>query len=146
LLLAAHGGLYYFDLLTEQLNDVLTPEPDLPLNRCNDGATDARGRFWFGTVQNNSSPSATDIVSATGSLYCVDETLTLHRAESDIGICNSLCWSPDAKLMYFCDTMTGLISAYDFNDETGTVSGKREFARWDRGVPDGSTVDAEGYL
>lgn len=148
LLIAAHAGLYHFDLKSQHMTSVMKPEPDLPFNRCNDGATDAQGRFWFGTMQNNLSPSASDIdlVSASGSLYCLDENLILTHAESGITISNTVCWSPDSRTMYFCDTMTGVINAYDYDLNRGTVSGKREFARFDRGVPDGSTVDAEGYL
>ena len=32
------------------------PEASRPLNRRNDGATDAKGRFWFGTMRNNIAP------------------------------------------------------------------------------------------
>ena len=57
-----------------------------------------------------------------------------------------MCWSPDNRTMYFCDTASGVISAYDFDLDDGVVSNKRPFAKFDRGVPDGSTVDAEGCL
>jgi sugar lactone lactonase YvrE len=49
--------------------------------------------------------------------------------------------------MYFSDTTSPTINAYDFDPDSGTPSGERDFARTSPpGTPDGSTVDAEGYL
>jgi sugar lactone lactonase YvrE len=48
--------------------------------------------------------------------------------------------------MYFCDTASGVISAYDFDLDDGVLSNKRAFATFERGAPDGSCVDAEGCL
>ena len=63
---------------------------------------------------------------------------------------NSTCFSPDGKTMYFCDTPLAVIWAFDYDCETGNVSNRRDFidfrARGLEGVPDGSTVDAEGGL
>jgi sugar lactone lactonase YvrE len=42
--------------------------------------------------------------------------------------------------------MTGWIFAWDFDLDAGTIANRREFARDPRGWPDGSTIDAEGYL
>ena len=36
--------------------------------------------------------------------------------------------------------------ANDFDYESGTIANRRNFAQAERGYPDGSTVDAEGYL
>ncbi len=146
LLIAAHGGLHSFDPATGDFNLVLAPEPDLPFNRCNDGGTDAHGRFWFGTMQNNISPAATDIdlVQKSGSLYCLHPDLTLTKHDSDIMVSNTVCFSPDNDTFYFCDTLTGVIWAYDFDLTSGTPSNRRDFAEFDRGYPDGSCVDAEG--
>ena len=148
LVAAAHGGIHRVDLEDGSLTLVLHPEPDKPFNRCNDAGTDARGRFWFGTMQNNLCPSATaiDIASAAGSLYRLDPDLTLHRMERDVTISNTVCFAPDGRTFYFADTVTGAISAYDLDPERGTISNRREFARHERGVPDGSAIDAEGGL
>jgi len=148
LIVASHGGINRFDPRTGSLSRLFDPEPHKPFNRCNDGGTDGRGRFWFGTMQNNIAPNGDGIAiaSAAGSLFCLDPDLTLHEMESGIGIANTVCWSPDQQTFYFSDTMTGVIAAYDFDGETGSISRKRPFARFERGVPDGSTVDAEGFL
>lgn len=148
LLVASHGGLNFFDPGDGQLLRVLDPEPYKPFNRSNDGAADPRGRYWLGTMQNNITPAGAgmDIVASSGALHRIDPDLSIRLVEPDVGISNTVCWSPDGRLMYFCDTMTGVICVYDFDLDAGAVSNKREFARFDRGHPDGSAVDAAGYL
>ncbi len=148
LIVACHSGISSFDFASGKLSHVLDPEPQQPYNRSNDGGTDARGRFWFGTMQNNIAPNGAgiDLVSSAGTLYRLDADMTLTPFETGVGVSNTVCWSPDNRTMYFCDTMTGVISAYDFDLDAGTISNKRPFATFDRGAPDGSTVDADGCL
>jgi sugar lactone lactonase YvrE len=148
LVIASHGGLNFFDPANPGLKRILDPEPMKPFNRANDGAADPKGRFWLGTMQNNIAPdgSGFEVISNSGGLYRIDPDLTCHVIERDITISNTICWSPDAKTMYFTDTVIGTIFAYDFELGTGEISNRRDFARFDRGHPDGSTVDGEGYL
>lgn len=148
LIIASHGGLNIFDPVNPVLQRILDPEPMKPFNRSNDGAADPAGRYWLGTMQNNIAPDGTGmaIVSNSGALYRIDTDLSCHTMATDITIANTICWSPDASIMYSTDTATGTMFAYDFNLATGAISNKRDFARFDRGHPDGSTVDAEGYL
>ncbi|QDZ11898.1 SMP-30/gluconolactonase/LRE family protein [Devosia ginsengisoli] len=148
LIVACHSGISSFDYATGKLTHLLNPEPQLPYNRSNDAGTDARGRFWFGTMQNNIQPNGAgiDLIAGAGTLYRLDPDLTLTPFETGIWVSNTVCWSPDNRTMYFCDTASGVISAYDFDLDDGVVTNKRAFAEFDRGAPDGSCVDAEGYL
>jgi sugar lactone lactonase YvrE len=148
LIVACHSGISSFDYATGQLSHELCPEPQKPYNRSNDGGTDARGRFWFGTMQNNIQPNGEpiDLIEGAGTLYRLDPDMTLTPFETDIWVSNTVCWSPDHRTMYFCDTASEVISAYDFDLDDGVVTNKRPFARFDRGAPDGSCVDAEGCL
>ena len=148
LILGAHNGVFQFDFETGEWRRVVEHEPEIPFNRCNDGGTDAKGRFWFGTMQNNISPGATEIeiVENSGALYRLDSDMTLTKVVSDICISNTLCFSPENDIMYFCDTVRGVIWAYDYDIVTGTPGNRRDFARFDRGMPDGSCVDSEGGL
>ena len=148
LLVASHHGINNFNFQNQELKKILDLEPDLPNNRCNDGASDAKGRFWIGTMQNNISPEATDIAITenSGNLYCVNPDLTFNKFESNIGVSNTFAWSPDNTKFYFTDTLTGIIFSYDFDLEKGEISNKKEFAKHERGYPDGSTVDSEGGL
>jgi L-arabinonolactonase len=148
LIVATHSGISAFDPATHTLTPLLDPEPGKPYNRSNDGGTDARGRFWFGTMQNNiaADGSPMNVVSPAGTLFRLDPDLTLTAHDNGITVSNTVCWSPDNRTMYFCDTATEVISAYDFDLDEGRISNKRPFAKFDRGVPDGSTVDADGCL
>ena len=99
-------------------------------------------------MQNNISPEATDIAITenSGSLYCINHDLSFNKFEDNIGVSNTLAWSPDNTKFYFTDTLTGIIFSYDFDLEKGEISNKKEFAKHERGYPDGSTVDSEGGL
>lgn len=118
-----------------------SPEADEPTQRFNDGRCDPRGRFWVGTMS--------DVARVpTGSLYRIDPNWTAHKTLSGITIPNSLCWTPDGNRMYFADTFKATIFIFDYDPDSATMSNKRVFVSMEdrKGRPDGSTVDAEGYL
>ena len=148
LLIASHYGLNNFNLSDKKFERILDVEKDLPQNRCNDGASDANGRYWFGTMQNNIAPDGSniEIIENSGSIYCLDKDLNIKKKETDICISNTFVWNPDNTKFYFTDTITGIISSYDFDLDSGSIDNKKDFAKFDRGYPDGSTIDSEGYL
>lgn len=141
LVLALASGFAFFDPATGALERLAAPEAHMPHNRMNDGKCDRRGRFWAGTMDDR-------LTSPTGALYRLDPDLTCRRMELGIGISNSLAWGPDDRVFYFADTLRRTIFAYDFDVETGAIGNRRVFTdcRDQPGDPDGSTVDAEGYL
>jgi sugar lactone lactonase YvrE len=118
-----------------------SPEADQPDQRFNDGRCDRHGRFWVGTM------SDAERVP-TGSLYRIEPDWSAHRTLSGITIPNSLCWSPDGRRMYFADTFKAAILCFDYDPEGAAMRNQRVFASMDdrKGRPDGSTVDAEGFL
>src|SRR5215831_2104454 len=63
-------------------------------------------------------------------------------------VANGVCWSPDDAQMYFADSHVRTIFVYDFDLATGKIGPRRVFATMDDrpGVPDGSSVDAEGFV
>ena len=148
LIAACHSGLARINAATGELTRLFDPEPHRPFNRGNDGATDPRGRFWFGTMQNNVAPDGSDyaLIHKSGTLYRLDADLSATPFETGIGVPNSTAFSPDGRTMYFCDTTTGVIWAYDYDLEAGIPSAKREYATFSRGFPDGATVDSDGGL
>ena len=149
MLIASHHGLNVFDPSKGTLVRFGAPEADRPANRANDGCSDSKGRFWFGTMRNNIAPDGTylDVPASTGVLYKVEPDLRIVPMEGGVGISNATCWSPDNRRMYFADTLLGAIHVYDFDLELGAISNKRIFAKLEgRGHPDGATVDAEGYV
>ena len=69
-----YGALRAFDPRTGDYRHLSELEPHLPKNRSNDGAPDAKGRFWIGTMQNNLGPGGAGIPikAASGSLWRVE--------------------------------------------------------------------------
>ncbi len=110
--------------------------------RLNDGRADRQGRFWAGSMLEGDGGSA-----ARGTLYCLSGDLSLRETLAGLRISNSLCWSPDAQVMYHADTPNGRIDSYAFDTASGTPSGRTTFAHTaPNHGPDGSTVDADGYV
>lgn len=120
---------------------IAKPEADTPRNRFNDGKCDRKGRFWAGTMDDRLSEH-------TGALYRLDPDRTVTQVETGIGISNSLAWSPDNRIFYFADTMDREIRAYDYDHASGAITNRRSFTdmKGRPGNPDGSTIDAAGYL
>ncbi len=141
-LVALKGRLAVLDPSSGQIEPLVSIDLERPDNRCNDGKCDRRGRFWVGTMDNLKRGGG------TGSLYCFNAQHELSRVVEGIEIPNSLAWSPDDKTMYFADTFRRQVYAYDFDLDRGRLGDRRTFAEFDvsGGAPDGSTVDAEGFL
>ena len=148
LIVATATQIGFFDPGSGRFTPFVRPEADKPGNRSNDGKCDSRGRFWYGTMQNNVAPDGGEIpvTEKSGSLWRIDPDGGAHRADSGIAISNTFAWSPDDRIMYFADTFDA-IYAYDFDAAAGTVTNRRVFARAEgRGHPDGSCIDADGFL
>jgi sugar lactone lactonase YvrE len=139
--LALRDGLYTLDIMTEQLTPIAHPERYLPNNQFNDGKCDSEGRFWAGTMEGNETKGA-------GSLYCLDVDHTVRKMVENVTVSNGLTWSPDNKTMYYIDTPTLQIVAFDFDGETGTIQNRRVVVDIppQTGNPDGMTSDMEGML
>ena len=120
---------------------IAKPEAHIPRNRFNDGKCDRNGRFWAGTMDDRLSEH-------TGALYRLDPDLSVTQMATGIGISNSLAWSPDNRTFYFADTMDRAIRAYDYDHPSGAISNRRDLTVMEGrpGNPDGSTIDADGFL
>ena len=139
--LAMDNGLHGFDPETGRLDFLFHPEPEPPTNRYNDGRCDRRSRFWLGTMD-------CDIRGPTGNLYRLGADRSSRKFLDGISVPNSTAFSPDDRTMYFADTPRHTIWAFDFDIAAGTISNQRVFADLAarKGLPDGSCVDAEGFL
>jgi len=148
LILATTNGLKLFNTSNKKFESVVNIENQQSLTRSNDGASDALGRFWFGTMQNNFDKNGNGIPlkENIGKLYKVDTNKKISVIEEDLGIPNTFVWSPDNTNFYFTDTLNGTILSYDFELESGELSNKKNFATFDRGHPDGSTIDTDGCV
>ena len=137
-LLAANRGFMYLSPNGERRPLVeVAPEG----TRMNDAACDPQGRFWAGTLAHDQHPGG-------GALYRLDRNGHTELVLDDLTISNGLGWSPDGATMYLADSGPGVIHAFNFDPEPGTVSDRRVLVDVpsDVGSPDGLTVDAAGDL
>lgn len=147
LLLALRDGLWRYRP-GSGLQARLAPAPyDAASERFNDGRADAHGRLWVGTIYEPRSP-------ARAALYRFDARGLVQMA-AGITVSNGLAFSPDGRTLYWSDTTSHTIHAFDLDLGEGSLSRQRVLARFALrdpqqplarygGRPDGAAVDAEG--
>ncbi len=136
----------------------LTELARLPLDpatqRANDGKCDPRGRLWVGSIHEPASGPRQPV----GALYCVDLRgaggPTVRQVFDGVTTANGLGWSPDHRTLYFADTPTHAIRAWDCDAQGEPVGAPRTLYRFEgrgedaaapyAGRPDGASIDAEG--
>jgi D-xylonolactonase len=109
------------------------------LSRFNDVIADPRGRVFCGTMSTDHSK---------GRLYRLDLDGTLRLLLEGIGCSNGMAFTPDRRGFYYTDSFAREIYLFDYEAGDGTISNRRIFARFrdSEGLPDGITVDAEGFV
>jgi sugar lactone lactonase YvrE len=135
-LVALADRLALVDLADESVR-TLVRLPHGPALRSNDGACDAAGRFWIGTMALDEKPGA-------GALYRYDGSL--ERVLDEVTLSNGIGWTRDATRMYYIDSPVQRVDLFDFELASGRVDDRRPFVSIDEsdGIPDGLTVDDEG--
>jgi sugar lactone lactonase YvrE len=134
---------------TDTRHDPLFRLNGWPKVRLNDARPDPRGSLWLGSMRNNVNPDGShgQVGGNDGALFCLDPNGRATVWRKDIGIANTLAWSPDHRRFYFADTLANTVWTYDYNSATGAIMNERPFFQnFARGLPDGSTVDSHGYL
>lgn len=141
LALALRDGFAVLDPGSGQMEMIALVEADNPDTRMNDGKCDSSGRFWAGTMALDARPGA-------GTLYRIGADHRAVKVLHGLTISNGLGWSPDDRTMYFIDTGSGGIDAFDYNASVGSLDQRRLLVTIppEEGAPDGMAVDREGYL
>ena len=142
LLAATASGIYHLDPVSGARTRVAAIEADRPETHFNDGKVDPAGRFWFGSIAVD---RATDTL---GHLYSLEPDLTVTRRLSGVDNTNGMDWSPDGRTMYYIDSLTRQVTAFDYDAASGNITNPRPAVTLpaDRGVPDGMTVALDGTL
>jgi D-xylonolactonase len=109
--------------------------------RFNDVIADPAGRVFCGTV-------SLPVAERPGRLYRLDTDGSLHLLLDGIGISNGLGFTPDQKQLYYTDSQRRCIYLFDYAAQSGALSRQRVWQQLPAGagVPDGLTVDAQGYV
>lgn len=137
---AGDNGLFFLDESSGISTAIADPEPGMADNRFNDGKCDPAGRFWAGTICLKKRPE--------GSLYCLHTDLSVEKKFGPVTNSNGIIWSKDTGTMYYIDTPSKKVRAFDFDNATSAISNERVI--WDTSEdpssPDGMTIDSEDRL
>jgi sugar lactone lactonase YvrE len=149
LLVVLGSGVILWEPATDKRHDPLFKYDAWPAVRLNDARSDPRGSLWVGSMRNNiaADGSAIEFGGTDGVLLRLDADGKTSVWRKDIGISNTMAWSPDRRRFYTGDSIANVIWAYDYDQATGAISNERPFLQgFARGLPDGSAMDAEGFL
>ena len=165
LVMALRNGVFSATEWGGPLQHLATLDYDPAVMRANDGKCDALGRFWVGTIDE------TRTLHNAG-LYCIDARDSTRKGGAQLACkvspaagmttANGLAFSPDNRTLYWADTPSHTVWAWDHELQDNTLSAQREFARFKpkpadwlptysdpgntgyRGRPDGAAVDMDG--
>ena len=112
-----------------------------PQWRTNDCKASPAGRIWCGVMHMNAH-------NGNGSLYCVDNDLSLTQVLQQQSIPNGMVWNREGDRMYYADSGRRCIEEYAYDRLTGAIYYLRTAVQVppEYGVPDGMTIDADGLL
>jgi len=155
LVVALRDGIYRARQWGGELELLAPAGHDPATTRFNDGKADPLGRFWAGTIYEPRT-------AALAQLFSLDrrsgsQATALQAKAGNATTANGLAWSPDAATLYWTDTPSHAIRAWDWDAAGNTLSRERVFrqfqakpAGWQPGMPgyggrpDGAAVDADG--
>ncbi len=138
---ALEDGIYKLNLESKALTLFSNIESQLTENRFNDGKCDPAGNFWVGSMHLEQTKQA-------ASLYKIAKNGEAEKMLDSITISNGIVWTKDSKTMYYIDTPTSKIKAYDYNIKDGSISNERVAVEVSEsiGYPDGMAIDNEDML
>ncbi len=115
-------------------------------NRFNDVIADPAGRVFCGTMPMDVKRALAG--ERLGRLYRLDLDGSITQILDGLYTPNGMAFTPDRKRMFFTDSVERKIYLFDYDAETGAISNRRVFVETPdgQGVPDGMTIDADGYI
>lgn len=123
----------------KELTTFIDEVPEERNSRFNDVIADPAGRVFCGTMPTRKRP---------GRLYRLDSDGTLIKLLDGISCSNGLGFSPGLERLYYADSGISTIYSFNYDQATGTITGQSTFIQnpKEEGVPDGLTVDSQGYV
>jgi D-xylonolactonase len=104
--------------------------------RFNDVIADPKGRVFAGAMGGN------------GRLYRFDLDGRIEELFDGLVVPNGMGFSPDVETFYFTESAAHTIYRFDYDRSTGAITNRRVLVEVPKsdGLPDGMTVDAEGFI
>jgi len=140
-LIALVDGIHSIDLNTGQTSLFADMKTVLTNCRLNDGKCDPAGRFWVGSMHWQQQ-------KGKANLFTINSDASVTKKMDSVTISNGIVWAKDKKTMYYIDTPTSQIKAYNYDNVTGNISNERIAVQIseDLGFPDGMTIDEEDMV
>jgi sugar lactone lactonase YvrE len=146
------SGVIFWSPASDSRSEPMFRLSTWPRVRLNDAGIAPDGALWAGTMRNNVNPdgSSREVGGTDGILYRIDGAGRATEHVHNIGVSNTIVWSPDRAHFYFADSLADIIDVYDFG--ATELENPRPFlhsfagGKHARGAPDGSAVDSEGFL
>jgi len=140
-LIALVDGIHSINLNTGETNLFADMKSVLIDSRLNDGKCDPAGRFWVGSMQWQQQ-------KGKANLFTIDSNASVTKKIDSVTISNGIVWTKDKKTMYYIDTPTSQIKAYDYDNATGSISNERVAVEISEelGYPDGMTIDDDDMV
>jgi len=136
-----NAGIWWWD----GMDDVVKIVDQVEGSKCqmNDCVADAEGRLIAGSWFYDPAGEY-----PLGKLFAIDNDGSGRILDDGIHLANGLGFSPDNKTLYLADSAARTIFAYDYDLVRGTAVNRRIFVKVPEtsGLPDGVTVDAEGFV
>lgn len=145
------SGVHRLDLASDAQSPLISlfcqPDP-VAGNRPNEARCDAKGQLWLGSMQNNLDAQGGDVPleRRSGGVFRVNAQAQVTALLSGQGIVNTLLWPDNGHALLVADSLDGVIYRYPI-DRLGALGERKVWAaEHSRGVPDGSAMDAAGYV
>ena len=138
-ILGLKSELRIVDLKNKKILSSISVELNKLNNRINDGKIDPKGRLWFGTMDNSEKKQS-------GSLYCLDNHLRLHKVDDKYFIANGPAFL-NKNNFYHTDSRKRIIYKVKINNKLKILK-KTIFLKFNEidGSPDGMTTDSKNNL
>lgn len=104
--------------------------------RYNDGKPGPDGKLYMGTFSKDS----------TAAFYRMDENGEITELLDGVGNSNGIDWNEETGTLYYVDTPTKRIDAFDFDSAAGAISNRRSVIEGLPAGADGMAIDSEGNL
>ena len=164
LVIALRDGIYRADHWGGHLTCLAPALHDVATHRFNDGKADPEGRFWVSTINEARTAASAQLLSLAGAGRSFGAALSLQVMATGATVGNGLAWSPDNRTVYWADTTSHSVRAWDFDARRNTLNAERVFKQWPAkpagwqagtpagaphsqgyaGRPDGAAVDVAG--
>jgi sugar lactone lactonase YvrE len=107
--------------------------------RFNDGKCDPAGRFLAGTMAYSED-------APVGELLRLETDASVTPLVDRVTVSNGLGWTVDGRTLYFVDSDSRRVDAFDYDPDTGWLGDRRTFVEVPpaEGYPDGLAVDVDG--